>query len=379
MKKALVIHTSLSGLGGAEKVSLTIIESLKKMNYYVRLYTLEPTNWKQLLRVFRIGIECLPHEYNELLPFHIRKFTIYTRLIASKIMGLKIKKKFDIVVNTHGDALPLATDIVYMHFPSFTAEEFYPYENMGLGAFINKIYLTGYALLKKHLLPNFNRSRILCNSNFSKAVIKLKLGVRAEVVYPPIDVNLFEKAYIEKTGNEPYNVVTIGRFSPEKNYEFIIEVAKKMKDVKFFIAGSVNDHRKKMYFQKILALRNKHNLTNVTLIPNIEDKKLLRLLSKSRVLMHAMKYEHFGMVIAEGMVAGLIPVIHRSGGAYYDIIKRDRYGYSYGNIDEAVDALWKALNNYSKLYGKIHDYASKEFSKEKFLDRFKRVVESLIV
>lgn len=379
MKKALVIHTSLSGLGGAEKVSLTIIETLKKMNYYVKLYTLEPTNWERLLRVFRVGIQCLPHEYCELLPFHIRKFTIYTRLIASKIMDLKIKKKFDVIVNTHGGGLPLATDVVYMHFPSFVAEEFYPYENTGLGALINKIYLTGYALLRKYLLPEFNSSRVLCNSNFTKAIIKLKLGIKAEVIYPPINVKLFEKAYIEKTGNEPYNVVTIGRFTPEKNYEFIIEVARKMKDVKFFIVGSINDQKKKKYFKKVLALRNKYKLTNVTIIPNIGDKKLLKLLSKSRVLMHAMKYEHFGMVIAEGMVAGLIPVIHRSGGAYYDIIKRDRYGYSYRNIDEAVDALWKALNNYPKLYGKIHDYASKEFNKEKFIEKFKRVVESLAV
>lgn len=377
MRKALVIHTSLSGLGGAEKVSLAIIESLKKMNYYVKLFTVEPTNWKQLIKVFNIEPETLPHEYYNLLPFHIRKFTIYTRLIASKIMELKIKRGFNIVINTHGDALPIATDIVYMHFPGFIAEEFYPYKHGSISSLVNKIYLAGYDLLRRHLIPSFENSIVLCNSSFSRAVIKLKLNIDAQVVYPPIDVEFFGKAYFEKKGSEPYNIVSIGRFSPEKNYEFIVEIAKRLRNLRFIIVGSVSNPRNKSYFLKILALKHKHNLSNLTLVPNASRRELLELLIHSRVLFHTMKYEHFGMAVAEGMVAGLVPVIHRSGGAYYDIIKRDKYGYSYRTIDEAIEKIWEALENYPKIFGKIHKYASKEFSREKFHTRFKKIMDSI--
>ncbi|ADI32604.1 glycosyltransferase [Staphylothermus hellenicus] len=377
MRNALVIHTSLSGLGGAEKVSSAIIESLKKMNYYVKLYTMEPTNWKQLINVFNIEPKTLPHEYYNLLPFHIRKFTIYTRLIASKIMESKIKRGYDIVINTHGDALPIATDIVYMHFPGFAAMEYYPHKHRSTGSIINKIYLAGYDFLRRHLTPSFENSTILCNSSFSRAVIKLKLNIDAQVVYPPIDIEFFGKAYFRKKGSEPYNIVSIGRFSPEKNYEFIVEIAKRLRDLKFFIIGSIGNPKNKSYFLKILGLKHKYSLSNLILVPNASHRKLLEILTYSRVLLHTMKYEHFGMAIAEGMVAGLVPVIHRSGGAYYDIIKRDKYGYSYRTIDEAIEKIWEALENYPRIYGKIHDYASKEFGREEFHIRFKKILDSI--
>jgi alpha-1,2-mannosyltransferase len=375
--KALVLHTSLSGLGGAEKVSLAIIESLKNMGFHVKLFTMEPTNWSSLTRVFHINKKMLPDEYMSLLKFRIRKFTIYTRLIMSKIMELKSKGKYDLIINSHGDALPIASDIVYMHFPGFAAEEFYPYERKGFKGNIYKLYLAGYNVLKHFMLPNYTNSKILCNSTFSKAIIRLKIGIDAEILYPPIDTKFFSKAFYLRTGNEPYHVISIGRFSPEKNYEAIIEIARKAKDLVFYIVGSIGGAKEEKYFRKLLTLRSKYKLENLFLLPNIKQSKLLYLMSKSRVLLHTMKYEHFGMAVAEGMVAGLVPVVHRSGGVYYDIIEKGAYGFYYKDLDEALEVLSVAIREYPRLYQKLHLYAVNKFGKQQFIKKFMNIVKSL--
>jgi alpha-1,2-mannosyltransferase len=376
--KALVLHTSLSGLGGAEKVSLTIIELLKSMGFKVRLFTMEPTNWFSIVNIFRADKEMLPDEYMSLLKFRIRKFTIYTRLIMSKIMELKSRKGYDLTINSHGDALPIASDIIYMHFPGFVAEEFSVSNKKYFEVFHWRIYFGGYLLLRKYLMPSFNNSVILTNSNYSKAVIKYKLGLDSIVIYPPIDTKIYTKAYLDKTGNEPYIVLSIGRFSPEKNYEFIIDIASRLKDVYFYIIGSIGSYKNLEYYNWIAKLIERKNVKNVYLKPNVPLEKLLEYMINARVILHAMKHEHFGMVVAEGMVAGLIPVVHRSGGVYYDVIECGRYGYAYNGLEDAIDRVEKALEDYSYKYKIVHEYAVRKFGKESFINNMRRVIEDYL-
>jgi hypothetical protein len=51
------------------------------------------------------------------------------------------------------------------------------------------------------------------------------------------------------------------------------------------------------------------------------------------------------------MSAGLVPVIHRSGGPWEDILDKTQgiYGYSYAYIDEAIDIIEKLLHSNTAL------------------------------
>ena len=74
---------------------------------------------------------------------------------------------------------------------------------------------------------------------------------------------------------------------------------------------------------------------------------MLALYGKAKVYLHAMRYEHFGISIVEAMAAGLVPVVHRSGGPWEDILKaqQGRYGFSYLTIEEAAQTIEDLIEN----------------------------------
>ena len=88
-----VIHNAINSAGGAEKVCLAIIEALKHSRFDVELATVEPTDWSRLSRI--IGRVVKPDREVSILPYKIRTFGIYHRLLAN-FYARKLRKKYDL-------------------------------------------------------------------------------------------------------------------------------------------------------------------------------------------------------------------------------------------------------------------------------------------
>ena len=86
--------------------------------------------------------------------------------------------------------------------------------------------------------------------------------------------------------------------------------------------------------------------------------------------------EHFGVAVVEGMAAGLIPVVHKSGGPWFDIIDRGRYGYGYSDVESAVKVIDEALNNYDKLKNIVIKRALL-FDKAIFIEKIKKIIKKI--
>jgi len=144
-------------------------------------------------------------------------------------------------------------------------------------------------------------------------------------------------------------VISCGRYSPEKNYEFILEVAEKLKDrpIRFIIVGASSGRVSREYYEKLERIRRAKKLKNVELLRDVDFSKLLALYGKAKIYLHAMKYEHFGISIVEAMAAGLVPIVHRSGGPWEDILKarQGTYGFSYLTEDEAAQIIEELIEN----------------------------------
>lgn len=361
----------MNPVGGGERVCLSVIEILKNMGHKVTLITTESTEWDRIMKI--IGQVTKPDEEISVLPFKIRVFGIYMKFLPF-LKLMRLKDKYDIIINTHGDILPVGSDIIYMHFPMFTIIKEMPINIKYSRSFFWRLYFYPYEKIQSYLVRKMKWKVLLTNSEFSKEAIKKYTGAEAIVLPPPVDVNEFLKVSNNKSRENM--VILCGRYVPDKNYEFALRVAKELPDIEFTIIGAYSSKVSITYYLKLVRMREELNLKNVKLLVNIPRNEQLRIYSKAKVFMHTMVGEHFGIAVVEGMAAGLVPVVHESGGPWFDIIDQGKYGLGYKDVNTAVRAIEYALDNYEHLKEKAIKRAM-EFNKENFLKKFKEIIENL--
>jgi len=106
-----------------------------------------------------------------------------------------------------------------------------------------------------------------------------------------------------------------------------------------------------------------------------EDLKV-RLLSKAKVYLHTMKYEHFGIAVVEAMAAGSIPIVHRYSGSWVDVVSRleENIRYSYTDYGECADIILRALSDWTPEKAKILSAYTERFNYENFKNSFSSII-----
>ena len=303
---------------------------------------------------------------NEILPF----LGAYQRLTYSYFFFKKLikKHKLNFVLVTGGSTLiPSAMadkTLVYVHFPIDLEVAHQRYLNSRK----KKIYIRPWRFISNNL-DYIKRATIITNSNYTKDLIKMAWGMDATVIYPPCPQYSFPLLSDQKEEEEEReNVVcSLGRFTPEKEYETILEVAARLHAIRFDLVGSVTLD-KVSYLEKLM----KNAPKNVTFHVNATVKEKIDVLKKSKVLLHSFVGEHFGIALVEAMSAGVIPVAHDSGAAKVDGLVPERFRYS--DVDGAVTSINDALRSWNLAEAeKLRDYA-KKFSAESFREKMKSFI-----
>jgi len=97
-------------------------------------------------------------------------------------------------------------------------------------------------------------------------------------------------------------------------------------------------------------------------------KELRELLGEAMFYLHPEYTEHFGIAVVEAMSAGLVPIVYRDGGAWYDVVSQVSNILGYNNIEE-VPRIIKTIEKNRELYIKLRERAievSKIFTYENF-------------
>ena len=369
--RVCVVHNTLNSVGGGERVCLAVIEALKSLGHEITLVTTEFTDWGRVERI--VGKVVRPDREVYLLPFRVKAFGIYMRLLTALLLAWE-RKKCDLVVNTHGDVLPMTSDILYMHFPTFALLRENPVNVKYSESLFWRLYFYPYEKMQGYLAKKMKWRILLTNSEFSREAIRKYIHADAIVVHPPVEISEFLKASENMERDD--RVVSCGRYTPEKNYEFVLRVAEHLPHIEFTIIGASSGKVSNAYYRKLARIVEEKKLRNVKLLRDVPRSEQLEIYSRSKVFLHAMIGEHFGIAVVEGMAAGLVPIVHRSGGPWFDIVDRGMYGLGYENVDEVVKAVEYALDNYEYLREKAIRRAMM-FSKERFVEKFKEIINSI--
>ncbi len=383
MARIAIIHSALNGpLGGAEKLCIETIQALQAAGHSVDLVSTGKTDHGMIRKLFATDFST-EKELVSWPPLTLPS-TIYSRYLhwitRDAFFVPHLKKNYDLTITTK-PLLPLAfTDIIYMHFLNFpgSLEIFYKKYQKGY----SRLYALPHDFLTKISIDLFNllesKPNIVTNSVFSKSVIKCFLNVDPLVVHPPVDVE--DYINLSQLKNRENIVLTISRIDEDKGLEIVPQIASQLKDTRFVILGTVSSQR---YFQRLLGMIKQLNVEEtVKLIPNASHEVKRILLSKCKVFLHPMRYEHFGISPVEAMSAGLALVVNKSGGPWTDILDRKQgvYGYSYEGFHSCLSCVDQLIHD-DKLRTSLTERSverSKRFSRAVYKERMTTIVAQLL-
>lgn len=159
-----------------------------------------------------------------------------------------------------------------------------------------------------------------------------------KVVYPPCATQDLENSDLSGSSRNG-DIIYVAQFRPEKRHNLVLQEFKRFKDLfeaykkahtgeklqtpRLVLIGSVRNEKDKEMIFKLRAMCKELDLTEETDVQFVLDapwSTVTEKLSKGTIGVNAMWNEHFGMVVVEYMAAGLIPVVHNSGGPKLDIV-----------------------------------------------------------
>ena len=173
-----------------------------------------------------------------------------------------------------------------------------------------------------------NFDHVICNSNFSGKKLLDKYNVKATLVYPGANTQVFlpmEKNLEEKT----ILLVADGRV---RRADFALKNIKKIldkrKDFRIWIVGGIGD-----YDVELKNFVKKEKMENfVTFFGRVSDSKLRELYAQAHIFIMLQKIQPFGLVFTEAMSCGT-PVVACKPGGTEEIIEDGETGFLIDEYD----------------------------------------------
>ncbi|MBS7653351.1 glycosyltransferase [Candidatus Bathyarchaeota archaeon] len=371
--RILQVHSSLNACGGAEKVALYSIKAFLERGHEIVLDVKEKTDWERVNRIMGVNLEGKIKERVQPKEIKFRRFMLYQNLYHSSRRSLNLLREveFDVKFHTSGGNLFLLPEITYVHDLQANLRDINSKYRKSL---FWRFYSEPYHLLKSPLNAILNRGYIIVNSTFTANFLRNYLS-KSLVIYPPVEVE--DLAPTLSNDRREASVLSIGRLSPEKNWHFLPLIASKMRDINFYLLAS-RQREQDEYRQKLLELKERFKTDNLTIIVDPPYRYKLKMLGRCKVLLHLCPYEPFGLAVAEGMASGLIPVVHRTGGQWIDILNYGNYGFSYKQItmDEISKNIRRALKAWCYNEALRVAKSANRFSAKRFTNKITSIIEN---
>jgi glycosyltransferase involved in cell wall biosynthesis len=340
MVKFLIVHPYLDIYGGGERVCHNVIRTLVNQGQEVELLTFN-FDHKRYHEIVgedlpkQVTVHSLGKRTEEKPPFTIyKRHRNYVKLLKKYRDQLQYDYLFSTQSSSPFEPIFLnkaKKNIAYVHFP----EIHYDYNR---GGFKRKLYLW---LFKHWVEQGIDKlDMVFCNSNYTKeAMLKLwkRHGVKDPiVVYPPVNLDKFWCQ--TSLAQRKKRVVYVARFIPAKRHEILKQLAKDLPTIEFVSIGGLIEAENDWFqnFQTNLP-------ANYTLKTNLPGPDLLKILQDSRIYVHLMEGEHFGIAPIEGLASGCTTLVHNSGGMKEFIPSEYRWD-NYEDLKEKIVRYMDAQN-----------------------------------
>ena len=325
--KIVLVLPHLTRIGGAARYAWELGEFLTDKGdevIIVSLYTDEKLYNSQKIKIINLADRTF-------LPQSI-KFWTNLQSIREKLSNIIKKERPDLVLFNHFPSTLLAQkfdQIPVLCCPQ-DVELLYSDTYIKNLSVFTRIFWKFFRLFVRYddktKWKNFDH--VICNSNFSGKKLLDKYNVKATLVYPGANTQMFlpmEKNLEEKT----ILLVADGRV---RRADFALKNIKKIldkrKDFRIWIVGGIGD-----YDVELKNFVKKEKMENfVTFFGRVSDSKLRELYAQAHIFIMLQKIQPFGLVFTEAMSCGT-PVVACKPGGTEEIIEDGETGFLIDEYD----------------------------------------------
>jgi len=343
------------GGGGGSFVAIKIAETLSRLpNSQVGLVSLWGARPEVFEKIFGVSLSTSRVKHFSLLTsstgYELPIGAMTTPYVAAVLMGMtrfleRTMERFkpDLVVfNDDSPALSSIFEtrdvrsLLYSHFP-YACRVKYRNKMLETSSVLRRM---SEMLVMPFMARLFEMDRLwvdwpVANSSVTRKYMSRTFNDREiTTIFPPVD------AFPYKVPQKSNIIISVGGIQPNKKFEEVIQAMSLVKtDCKCFIIGNLRDVT---YFRSLVRqVRNLGLERRVHILPEAPRQTLLGLLGRSKLIIHASRFEPFGISVAEGMNAGAVPIVCASenGGPWVDIVSKGQYGLGYDGYESLADRI----------------------------------------
>ena len=204
----------------------------------------------------------------------------------------------------------------------------------------------------------------------------MKDNKRTQVITIPNFIEVEDK-FDSRIGLRSKQVIAVGRFCDDKNFVRLIQLWKKIEDVKpdwkLVLVGNGSDRKK--IEEEIIKLKIK----NIDLPGFLPNESVLQIMKNSRLFLMTSKSESFGIVIIEALKNSLPVIAFNCRVGPRSIIEDGKSGFLIDeNSDEDFINKTLLLMNNEKMWNQFSSNAfirAKDFSEEVVLQKWESILQ----
>lgn len=326
MKRFLVVHPQFDGIGGAELVSIRIIEWIARtFDEEITLLTLTPVKVERLIRsgmsesalrkIRFISVNPPLFLKNPIDKLQLLKISLVHRRARAIAGGHKV------CISTYNELDFGKRGIQYLHHPSFIDPGILRELNMmGRQSPLANLPLARYFYRKliskvsRDSIDGYKRNITFVNSEFIRDVVERVYGINAEVIYPAfLSGDWFSNEV--NWEQRDFKFVSVARIAPDKDILSLIDIYAALQNefpaAKYVVAGWCSDRT----YENLLLKTARMKGVPLEILKNLSDNDLRALLRTAKFYVHSKIKEHFGISIIEAAACGCLTLVHRSGSA----------------------------------------------------------------
>lgn len=347
--KVAVIHPRITGvLGGAKAVLFGAAQELADRGHEVTVYSEHDEPLSQINQFYGYDIPDSVRLKPVTTPLSVQMITRIPRFEVIKQLLLsqnayrtakQVEDEFDAVV---------FTDAVHNVGPRLDCPTIQYIHRAVDGPTTGQKHrgLSDTLLGTMELLPT---DAVLFNSAYTERRTHSTSRIR-QVVNPPVVSDLDMTPWEHREDR----MVAVGRILPAKQLEDAIAIADRI-GIELVIAGTVQDEQ---YLKDLREMAG----SNVSFQLDASWDELKPLIERSKIGILCKEREDFGISVAEYMQAGVLPLVHDSGGPR-EIVPDSRYTYS--DVLEAAEKASELLKQGDSLITAVAECGNR-FSTDRF-------------